>query len=191
MHQECDISVITVNYNGLEDTCQMIDSLPQPAGLRIELIVVDNASRSDEATVIAQRYPWVKVIRSHKNRGFAGGNNLGISAANGHYLFLVNNDTDLAGADLLCLKNCLDTHPEIAVVCPKLRYYDDSTIIQFAGYTELSPITLRNHAVGMGEQDKGQYDLPHALPYMHGAAMMVRREALDKVGLMPERYFLY
>jgi GT2 family glycosyltransferase len=63
--------------------------------------------------------------------------------------------------------------------------------IQFAGYTPLSSITIRNRAIGCGEEDKGQYDTPHPTPYAHGAAMMVKREAIEKVGLMPECYFLY
>ena len=63
----------------------------------LEVIVVDNASSADEATVIEQRFPQIKVIRSNKNLGFAGGNNLGIKAAHGKYLFFVNNDTLFTG----------------------------------------------------------------------------------------------
>ena len=74
------ISIITINYNGLKDTCELMDTLPLD-DTSIEVIVVDNASREDEATVIQQRYPQVKVIRSNVNLGFAGGNNLGIEAA--------------------------------------------------------------------------------------------------------------
>ena len=92
MHQEYDISVITINYNGLDDTCALIDSLPFD-DYALEVIVVDNASREDEASVIEQRYPQVTVIRSNENLGFAGGNNLGIQAAQGRYLFFINNDT--------------------------------------------------------------------------------------------------
>ena len=62
MHQEYDISVITINYNGLDDTCALIDSLPFD-DYALEVIVVDNASREDEASVIEQRYPQVTVIR--------------------------------------------------------------------------------------------------------------------------------
>ena len=86
-----DISIITINYNGLEDTCALIESIPFNENM--EVIVVDNASLNDEASLIAQRYPQVKVIRSPKNLGFAGGNNLGIRAAHGKYLFFLNNDT--------------------------------------------------------------------------------------------------
>jgi GT2 family glycosyltransferase len=65
-----DISIITVNYNGLNDTCALIDTIPFDE-YSLEVIVVDNASREDEASVISERYPQVKVIRSNKNLGFA------------------------------------------------------------------------------------------------------------------------
>ena len=81
MHQEYDISIITVNYNGFEDTCTLIDSIPADDKFSVEVIVVDNASREDEATLIATRYPHVKSIRSESNLGYAGGNNLGIQHA--------------------------------------------------------------------------------------------------------------
>ena len=86
-----EVSIITINYNGLKDTCELIESIPFNENL--EVIVVDNASQNQEADIISQKFPHVKVIRSEKNLGFAGGNNLGIKAAQGRYLFLVNNDT--------------------------------------------------------------------------------------------------
>ena len=94
MHRECELSIITINYNGIKDTCELIDTLPLEDE-SIEVIVVDNASKEDEATAIEQHYPQVKVIRSKENLGFAGGNNLGILAAKGKYLFFLNNDTIL------------------------------------------------------------------------------------------------
>lgn len=191
-----ELSIITVNYNGLEDTCSLIDSIPFDA-LPLEVIVVDNASKQDEASIIAERYPQVKVIRSNKNLGFAGGNNLGIQAAQGKYLFFINNDTELRGSDferkhtLTTLIERLDSDPLIAMVCPKLRFTWASNPIQFTGYTPLSRLTVRNHAIGFGESDQSQYNTAHPTPYGHGAAMMVKREAIDKVGMMPECYFLY
>ena len=77
------------------------------------------------------------------------------------------------------------------MVCPKIRFAWGDYPIQFAGYTPLSPITIRNRSIGFGEQDNGQYDSPHPTPYAHGAAMMVKREVVDKVGMMPECFFLY
>ena len=159
----------------------------------IEVIVVDNASKDDEATIIEQRYPQVIVIRSKENLGFAGGNNLGIQTAHGKYLFFINNDTLLSPqtSDIRHLTNRLESSPKIGMVCPKIRFVWGNNPIQYAGYTPLSKITLRNSAIGCGEEDHGQYDTPHTTPYAHGAAMMVKREVIDKVGLMPECYFLY
>ena len=165
----------------------------------IEVIVVDNASTQDDAYIIEQRYPQVTVIRSKKNLGFAGGNNLGIQAAHGKYLFFINNDTLLDPQTSVSpqpsafrpLINRLESSPKIGMVCPKIKFAWGNNPIQYAGYTPLSKITLRNTAIGCGEEDHGQNDTPHPTPYAHGAAMMVKREVIEKAGLMPECYFLY
>ena len=155
--------------------------------------MIDNASAQDEATIIKERFPQVKVIRSKENLGFAGGNNLGIKAAQGKYLFFINNDTILKPqtSDLRPLITRLESSPKIGMVCPKIKFSWGANPIQFAGYTPLSPITMRNKAIGCGEVDHGQFDTPHPTPYAHGAAMMVKREAIEKAGMMPECYFLY
>ena len=186
------LSIITINYNGLKDTCELIDTLPLE-DKSIEVIVVDNASAQDEATIIEKRYPQVKIIRSKKNLGFAGGNNLGIKAAKGKYLFFLNNDTllKLQTSDIRHLISRLESSPKTGLVCPKIKFSWGNQMIQFAGYTPLSPITMRNKAIGCGEIDHGQYDTPHPIPYAHGAAMMVKREVIEEAGPMPECYFLY
>ena len=188
---EINVSIITINYNGLDDTCALLDTLPFNDDL--EVIVVDNASKEDEASIIEKRYPSVKVIRSKDNLGFAGGNNLGIKAAHGKYLFFINNDTFIKHqtSDIKHLISRLESDDKIGMVCPKIRFAWDNNPIQFAGYTPLSCITMRNKSIGYGEEDHGQYDIAHPTPYAHGAAMMVKREAIDKVSLMPECYFLY
>ena len=185
------LSIITINYNGLKDTCELIDTLPLNDET-IEVIVVDNASTQDEATELEKRYPQVKVIRSDKNLGFAGGNNLGIKAAHGKYLFFINNDTILSQPSALSLLiTRLESSAQIGMVCPKIRFTWDKQPIQYAGYTPLSKITLRNKSIGFGENDNGQYDTPYPTPYAHGAAMMVKQEVIEKSGVMPECYFLY
>ena len=186
------LSIITINYNGLKNTCELIDTLPLE-DKSIEVIVVDNASAQDEATTIEEQYPQVKVIRSKENIGFAGGNNLGIKAAQGKYLFFLNNDTLLKpqASDLKPLISRLESSPKIGMVCPKIKFSWCNQLMQFAGYTPLSLITMRNKAFGCGKVDLGQFDTPHLTPYAHGAAMMVKREVIEKVGLMPECYFLY
>lgn len=203
MTEEKIISIITINYNGLKDTCELMETLPLD-DTSIEVIVVDNASQQDEASVIEQRYPQVKVIRSSENLGFAGGNNLGIEASCGKYLYFINNDTLLSlqgnavanpkhgmQPELRYLVERLESDPQIGMVCPKIRFTWGDNLIQFAGYTPLSRVTLRNNAIGYNESDYGQYDTAHPTPYGHGAAMMVRREAIDKAGMMPTCFFLY
>ncbi|MBR1447491.1 MAG: glycosyltransferase family 2 protein [Prevotella sp.] len=185
------LSIITINYNGLKDTCELIETLPLYDS-SIEVIVVDNASREDEASEIERRYPAVKVIRSDRNLGFAGGNNLGIKAARGQYIFLINNDTVFKeDGHMDTLIQRLNTSEKIGAVCPKIRFAWGNHSIQFAGFTPLSTITLRNRSIGYGEEDQGQHDTAHPTPYAHGAAMMLKREVIDQVGLMPECYFLY
>lgn len=191
------LSIITINYNGLKDTCELIDTLPVNDET-LEVIVVDNNSTQDEATEIEKRYPQVHIIRSNKNLGFAGGNNLGVQAANGKYLFFINNDTlfqckkeDVGRKIFLPLIDRLKSSEKIGMVSPKIRFTWGNQPIQYAGYTPLSRITMRNLSIGYGEDDHGQYDTPHPTPYAHGAAMMVKREVVEKAGMMPECYFLY
>ena len=189
MQNEYKLSIITINYNGIKDTCELIDSIAFNDNM--EVSVVDNASKEDEASTISERYPQVKVIRSSNNLGFAGGNNLGIKEAKGKYILLINNDTYFKDFNIASLIERLESSDKIGIVCPKLRFAWDNNPIQYAGYTPLSPITMRNQAIGFGENDLGQYDTARPTPYAHGAAMLIKREAINKVGLMPECFFLY
>lgn len=187
-----DISFITICYNGFKDTCELIDSLHRHiSSVSYEIIVVDNASLENEAAKIRQLYPSVVAIRSEMNKGFSGGNNIGLRAAKGKYLFLINNDTYIEADGISCLIERLESHPEIGGLSPKIRFAFPPQQIQFAGFTPLTPITLRNNMLGFGCPDDGSYDTPHPTPYLHGAAMLVKREVIEKAGMMPEVFFLY
>lgn len=187
-----DISIVTVNYNGWKDTCELIESLNDVIrSVTYEIIVVDNASKGDDVKILRERFPDIRIIESQVNLGFAGGNNLGIREAEGCYIFLLNNDTIVREDGFDKLIERFETKPEIGVVCPKIKFIEPGNPIQFAGYTTLSAITLRNSLIGFGEADKLQYDAPHISPYAHGAAMMIKRDAIEHAGLMPECYFLY
>lgn len=185
-----EVSVITVNYNGYEDTCQMIESLERYA-LGCEVVVVDNASRRDEAGMLKERYPWIVAVRSEENLGFAGGNNLGYAHAKGKYIYLLNNDTVIEESGFEHLVRRLESSPRIGAVSPKIKFEFAPRHIQFAGYTPLSRVTLRNSLIGFDAPDGEQYDTARITPYAHGAAMMLKREVIEKAGLMPELYFLY
>lgn len=186
------ISFVTICYNGLEDTRQLVQSLQSTVqSVSYEIIIVDNASARDEAEILRKEFPRITVLRSDRNLGFSGGNNLGIQAATGKYIFLINNDTYLTEDGIGYLVERIESAGDIAAVSPKIRFAFPPQAIQFAGYTPLSPITLRNALIGFGEADDGRFDKASPTPYLHGAAMMVKREAIEKAGLMPEIYFLY
>jgi len=191
MKEMPDISIITVNYNGLNDTCELIESIRQHVTLSYELIVVDNASSEDETTYLKDHYEEIICIRCKENLGFSGGNNMGIRQAHGKYILLLNNDTLVKNDSFRFLIETLESDSRIGAVSPKIKFAFPPQNIQFAGYTSLSSITLRNRLIGFGEKDKGQYDAPAPTPYLHGAALMLKRETIQKAGLMPEIYFLY
>lgn len=192
MKQQPDISIITINYNGLQDTCQLIESLQHyPQKCSYELIVVDNGSLRDEAIILQEKYPYIQTIRSKKNVGFSGGNNLGIQIAKGKCIFLLNNDTLVSDDSLIYLYETLNHSPKIGAVSPKIKFAFPPQNIQFAGFTPLSKYTLRNQAIGYNEPDEGQFDIPQKTSALHGAALMIKREVINKIGSMPEIYFLY
>jgi GT2 family glycosyltransferase len=187
------VSVITVNYNQPAVTEALLHSIFEVnTYTALEIIVVDNGSGENCIEEWKVKYPGVKFIRSEANLGFAGGNNLGIRHATGDYLFLVNNDTEFTPGLVDTLVGTLDAYPQVGIISPKIRYYHQPEKLQYAGYTKMNYYTARNSCVGQFETDRGQYDhLTGETGFIHGAAMMVRREAIEKAGLMPENYFLY
>lgn len=184
------VSIITVNYNGCEDTCELIDSLARNETYPYEVIVVDNASAGNDVLILKSRYPGLCIVESNRNLGFAGGNNLGYAHAKGEFILFLNNDVIIAEPILENLVKRLED-PLCGLVSPLIMYYEPSDRIQFAGFTPLSPITLRNQIIGTGEINRGQYDQPHETPYVHGACMIGRKETIEKVGLMTDIYFLF
>lgn len=185
------VSVITVNYNQPKVTEELLKSIPATFN-DLEVIVVDNGSKKELPTEWQLNYPRVIFIRSEENLGFAGGNNVGIKAAKGDYLFFVNNDTEFTPYLIEKLARVLDGNPGVGMVSPKIVYYSDKSLIQYAGYTPMNYYTCRNSCIGMREKDKGQYDrLIGPTAYCHGAAMMVKKGAIDKAGVMKENFFLY
>ena len=184
------VSIITVNYNQPKVTLELLDSIQKQEFSNLEVIVVDNGSRDDPSQVISEEYPQAITIRSEQNLGFAGGNNLGISRATGDYFFFVNNDTEIPSGTISSLVGVLDKEPEAGIVCPVIYYHSEPDTVQFAGYTPLNILTGRNSAIGY----KTQMPLFSGIDetsYAHGAAMMVKKEAIMQSGMIPENYFLY
>ncbi|QJW89946.1 glycosyltransferase family 2 protein [Spirosoma taeanense] len=186
------ISLITVNYNQAQVTCDLLESIRGLTYPHFEVIVVDNGSREDPTERILQgNYPNVSVIVSAENLGFSGGNNLGIRHARGDYYFLLNNDTIVTPDLLEQLLEPFRLDPTVGVSCPKIRFYDRPNTIQYAGYHPLSAYTGRTWAIGLMETDQGQYEQPGPTWFAHGAAMLVSRAVLKRAGYLDESFFLY
>ncbi|MEI7499395.1 MAG: glycosyltransferase family 2 protein [Bacteroidota bacterium] len=185
------VSIITVNWDQPEITCDLIKSLSFITYPSIEIIVVDNASPSKNPDIIIETYPYITLIKSDQNLGFAGGNNIGIRVAKGKYLLLINNDTEVDPGFLEPLISKLENNPDIGVVSPKIRYFFHRDTIQYAGFTPINPITIRNSGIGFNEIDSGQYDSDSQTNYAFGAAMVIPMKVLKEVGLMADIFFLY
>jgi GT2 family glycosyltransferase len=186
------VSIITLNWNTTAVTCEFLSSIKQHNTYKnIEVIIVDNASNTDPTAAFVSVYPAAKIIRNTKNLGFSAGNNMGIKEATGEFLFVVNNDTEVTPHLIESLLNVFKTHADAGIVCPKFHYYFNKGVIEYAGYKRVNIFTGRNGMIGNGEQDKGQYDRLSKTNYAHGGAMMVSKNAIEKVGLLPELFFLY
>jgi len=185
------VSIITVNYNNPHHTAELLESIKKLSYPNIEVIIVDNASAQNPFHVFKEVYPDVLFIRNDRNLGFAGGNNVGIRHAKGDYLFLVNNDTELTTNIIEGLLDVFTRFPDAGIVCPKFRYYYHKDIIEYAGYTKVNVFTGRNKMIGCGEVDKGQYDEIRETYYAHGGGMMISKDVINKIGYLPEIYFLY
>ncbi len=184
------VSIISVNYKQLQITIEFLNSLQKITYPNIEIFIVDNASNEPVKSTINNLFPNVNVIESFENLGFAGGNNLAVRQANGKYLLFINNDTEVDPGFLENLISELEKDSLIGIASPKIIYYNQNELIQFAGAKSINKLTGRG-SILKSEYDKGQYDECFETGLIHGAAMIVPMEVIKKVGLMPEIYFLY
>jgi GT2 family glycosyltransferase len=185
------VSIITINFNSLKVTCEFLESTKNLTYRNFEIIVVDNASKENPTAVLTQKYPSIKLLVNERNLGFTGGNNTGIAEAKGDYLFIVNNDTEVTSDLLEKLLAPFKYDTSIGVVSPKIKYFSHPSIIQYAGFTTINPLTGRNRTIGDHETDKGQHDTPGYTAYAHGAAMFLKKEIIEKVGAFADIFFLY
>jgi GT2 family glycosyltransferase len=144
----------------------------------------------DATEVITPGYPDVKFMRSEKNLGFAGGNNLGFSASTGKYLMFLNNDTEVDRGFIEPLVSFFEANPKAGAASSKIFYHNSGDIIQYAGSTSINPFTGRNKRLGFMEKDCGQHDtLRETTELAHGAAMMVPRSVIERQEQCPNFSF--
>ncbi|MCU7694177.1 glycosyltransferase family 2 protein [Haoranjiania flava] len=187
------VSIITVNYNQPGVTIEFLRSVKKHAASdNIEIIVADNAPVKDYEQAFREAYADIKYIYLNDNLGFAGGNNAGIRIAAGEFILLLNNDTEITEGFIHTMVETMEQNPGIGMLSPLIKYYDDKTTIQYAGFTKMNYLTARNKAIAYKEKDCGQYDgRSYPTHFCHGAAVMFRKADLKKTGLMHEDYFLY
>lgn len=185
------IVAVVVNWNRPDDTVACVESLAADAP-GVAPIVVDNGSRDGSAEEIARRLPAVTLVRSSANRGYAGGNNLGIARAladGADGVLILNNDLTVRPGCVDGLVRALGERPEWGIVGPlTLRSGDGETVDFFTGEVSLEHVTVR--APGRDEPRAGRFDQPAQCDYVTGSCLLVRREVLERTGGFDERFFL-
>jgi GT2 family glycosyltransferase len=196
------ISVVIVGWNAKHYLELCLESLAKaPQRRSTEVLVVDNASTDGSVEMIETKFPWVKLIKSSENLGFAKGNNVAIRQCQGRYIALVNPDVIVFPGCLDALADFLDQHPKVGNVGPRVLNPDmsmQSTCRRFptlwnnfCSATGLST-RFKNSPFFAGEH---MFYFPHdrtlAVDVIVGCFSMIRRETLDEVGLLDEGLFMY
>lgn len=183
---------VVLAYNAVDLTLACIESLRRQDYPHLDILVVDNASSDGTAGILAERFPDVGVLALSENLGYAGGNNLGMRHAlqqGADLLFLVNNDTRFESNCVSKLVAEMIVAPHCGVVGPMVYTWDGwSTISSAGGEVDWRHADAIN--VGAGEVDTGQYGA-RSVDFINGCAIMVSREAVERAGLIDERFFMY
>ena len=185
------VTIITVNYRQAAITCDLLDSLRALTYAPLEILLVDNGMETDETARFQAHLPTVRVIKSKENLGFAGGNNLVVKEAKGDYILLLNNDTLVPPGLLEPLVELLKSDQTVGIVSPKIYYYDQPQMLQYAGTASIDFRTGRGTDAARQQLDCGQFDQERATDFAHGACMLVRRQVFETIGLLTEDYFMY
>ena len=193
-----DFSIVLVCWNNKDYLEPCLNSL-YDGGLQrsFDVVVVDNGSTDGSQIMLRRDFPEIKIIQNNHNMGLARACNQGIEATDSPYILLLNNDTLVNGASLDALVDFLDNNPAVGAVGGKLLN-EDGTFQ--AGYAEFS--SLREEfliATGIGDRIWGGYpshcdaDIKEPMPvgWLSSACLLLRRAALDAVGLLDEYYFIY
>lgn len=194
------LSIIILNYNTRDLLDQTIKSIDTK--LSHEIIVVDNASTDDSVAFLKKNHPNVKLIQNSVNSGFASGNNLGIKIAKGNYILLLNSDTKVLENALEKLVEFADQNQKIGIVTPKLILSDGAidlschrgfpTLFNSLSYFARLESLLPNFKPFAGyHQTYKDFNSPHPVDVVSGAAMLIRSEVVKDIGILDERFFMY
>ena len=188
------LSFVIVSYNVCRFVAQCLDSVLRASeGIDVEVFVVDNASADDTVSHIGSRYPWVKLIANDDNLGFSRANNMAIRQAQGEYILLLNPDTIVAGSTLRECVGFMDAHPQAGGLGVRMHNADGSLAPEsrraipspWVSCLKMLGFTKRYYMSHLS------WDEPGRIEVVSGAFFMLRRKALDQVGLLDEDFFMY
>ena len=182
------VSVIILNYDGRRWLRACLDALhAQVDAPEFETLVVDNGSIDDSVAIVRKSYPWARVIASSSNRGFAGGNNFGVSHAHAEWLVFLNNDTIADSNWLQRLWAAGNAHGEYSLLASRLVFMHDPSIVDSAGDGYLRAGGAFKH--GHGAPADAFMESREVFGAC-GGALMIRRSAFDELGGFDERFFM-
>ncbi len=187
MHNLKLFSIIIPNWNGGKFLPTCLDALARQTYQQIEVIVVDNASQDGSQALILDQYAAVKLIELPENRGFTGACNIGIKAAQGQFIALLNNDTEADPAWAAAVMDAFRRYPQIGIVASKMLLFDRRDHIHTAG--DYFTLDGRAGNRGVWGRDDGQYDREEYVFSACGGSSVYRRELLDQVGLLDDDFF--
>ena len=199
-----DLSVVVVSWNVRELLSACLASVYaslQGSGITFEVLVVDNASADGSAGLVRERFPQANLLANAENRGYAGGSNQGLALAAGRCVVVLNPDTLVHGNALGTLLQFMAETPAAGMAGPRLVYgdgqfqhsaFDFPTLIQvLLDFFPLHGCLLESRLNGRYPRSWYASERPFPVGHPLGACMMVRREALERVGGMDEGYFMY
>jgi GT2 family glycosyltransferase len=186
------VVTVILNTNRRDDTLAALASLEQNDYKNHRVIVLDNASKDGSVESIRSAFPNVQIISLEENLGYAGNNNVGIKAAlemGADWVFVLNEDTIVATDCLGQMIKVGESNLKIGITGPTVYHHNEPDIIQSAGGTldrHWQPIHN-----GQNEKDQGQYTAPKRVDWISGCAILVRREVIEQIGGLDERFFYY
>ena len=192
-----DVSIIIVSWNTKEFLLSCIKlALEKEHGISREIIVVDNGSRDGSASEAKRVFPSIHLIENKKNLGFAKAINQGLQKASGRYILLLNPDTQVKNGAIERLVSFMETHPRVGISGPQLLNSDGSKQNSIANFPSLATELLNKSLLRWLFPKKfpgkeRDYSEPIEVDSVIGACMMVRRDAINQVGILDEDYFLF
>lgn len=184
------VSIVVLNWNGKDHLKICLDSLKKLSYKPIEVIVVDNNSHDGSPELVEKKYPWVILIQNKKNFGYAKANNIGIKKSSGEFVFILNNDTKVTKNFLEPLVSDMKLDKNIACVQPKLVYATKPATLNAVG-SYLTSSGFLYHYGYRKPANLGRYNKKLFIYSAKGAAMLLRKSALNRVGVFDEDFFIF